>query len=63
MMQTKELLKHGGKYGFWDFFRIPFMVCPLYAGIKTLNQVGGGCHRGNVGSFVLACHPERETDL
>lgn len=30
-MQTKELLKHGRKYGFEDFFRISFMVCPLYA--------------------------------
>ncbi len=35
----KALLKSGKKYGFWDFLRIPFRVCPLYAGIKVLNQV------------------------
>lgn len=35
----KTLLKSGKKYGFWDFLRIPFTVCPVYAGIKVLNQV------------------------
>lgn len=35
----KTLLRSGKKYGFWDFLRIPFTVCPVYAGIKVLNQV------------------------
>ena len=35
----KELLANNKKYNFWDFLRIPFTVCPVYAGIKVLNQV------------------------
>ncbi len=34
----KELLSSDKKYNFRDFLRIPFTVCPLYAGIKILNQ-------------------------
>ncbi len=36
--QMKELLTADKKYNFWDFLRIPFTVCPVYAGIKVLNQ-------------------------
>ncbi len=35
----KKLLVKDKKYGFGDFLRIPFTVCPVYAGIKTLNQI------------------------
>lgn len=34
----KLLIEKGRKYGFWDFIRIPFQICPAYAGIKMLNQ-------------------------
>ncbi len=34
-----KLLISQKKYGFKDFLRIPFTVCPVYAGIKTLNQI------------------------
>ncbi len=35
----EKLLVNHKKYGFGDFLRIPFTVCPVYAGIKTLNQI------------------------
>ena len=38
-INMKELLINHKKYGFGDFLRIPFTVCPVYAGIKTLNQI------------------------
>ena len=38
-INMKKLLVNHKKYGFGDFLRIPFTVCPVYAGIKTLNQV------------------------
>ena len=34
----KEMLKRDKKYGFWDFLRIPFTVCPGYACVKVFNQ-------------------------
>ena len=38
-INMKKLLANHKKYGFGDFLRIPFTVCPVYAGIKTLNQI------------------------
>ncbi len=38
-INMKKLLINHKKYGFGDFLRIPFTVCPVYAGIKTLNQI------------------------
>ncbi len=35
----EKLLVNHKKYGFGDFLRIPFTVCPVYAGIKMLNQI------------------------
>lgn len=34
----RKLIENGRKYGFWDFIRIPFAVCPVYSGVKVLNQ-------------------------
>ena len=38
-INMKELLINHKKYSFRDFLRIPFTVCPVYAGIKTLGQI------------------------
>lgn len=35
----KRMIEQGKKYGFADFIRIPFMICPLYSGIKITNRV------------------------
>lgn len=34
----KDLIERGRKYGFWDFVRIPFTVCPAYSVVKVVNQ-------------------------
>lgn len=35
----KTIIESGRKYGFADFIRIPFQVCPFYTIIKITNQV------------------------
>lgn len=35
----KTVIESGRKYGFADFIRIPFLVCPFYTIIKISNQV------------------------
>lgn len=35
----KTLIETGRRYGFSDFIRIPFQVCPFYTAVRMINQV------------------------
>lgn len=35
----KAMIEKGRKYGFFDFIRIPFTICPFYSAMKIANRV------------------------